>query len=242
MTPKLGLAGHKEDARGRTLKLRDFLRPELAVPHNSDNTDGMVYDSDPLANDVLGVCGIAAPGHFERWEDQLCKRPTVVDGEAVTAEYRNFGYIPGDPTSDNGVYALDVFKRWRRDGLFGRKIDAFAQVDYFDRDQTQAASFALGGTFLCLNLPKRVKAGSIYEADVWEVADDDGGPLGGHMVLLQGDSGNSWGKKIAIPHPFVLRYCFDAFAVVSRHGLREGRAFSGLDIDALTAALLYVTG
>jgi len=234
---KLGLCGHKEDPLRRTLRLRDFLVPGFAVPASCDVTFGLVPDDDPLANDVLGVCGLAGPGHFERWEDQLCRRQTVVDGAAVRREYEAFGYVPGDPSTDGGVFALDVFKRWRSVGLFGRTIDAFAQVDFYDRNQTAAATFLLGGVFLCFNLPR-----SCQGRDVWEVVDDDGGSWGGHMALLQGDTVNSWGQRIRVERSFISRYCFDAYAVVSRAGLRDGRAYSGLDIVAMGRALAAVTG
>jgi len=244
--PKLGLAGHKLDPRGRTLKLRDFLRRDFAVPEGGDVAFGMEPDSDPLGNDQFGVCGLACPAHFERWQDQRVRDPTTVNTDAVLLEAQNFGFDPADPDSFEGVYALDVMKRWRSVGLFGLEpIEAFAQVDFYDRAQLKGGTYLLGGSALCLNLPRRVKAGSIYVADTWDVADDDDGHLGGHMVLLQGDTLNSWGShrgRILVTWQFIQRYTFDAYVWVSRRGLVDGRALSGLDLDGMREALAYVTG
>ncbi len=243
MTPKLGLAGHKVDPRGRTLQLGAFLSGEVAVAVGADVTFGLPPDRDDLGNIELGVCGLAGPGHFCRWEDSLLGRPLSVDTDAVKREYQNFGWRPDDPSTDRGVYALDLFTRWRSVGLFGLPpIRAFAQVSLYSRSQQQAASFCLGGIFWCFNLPRLVRAGSIFEADVWDVADDDGGHAGGHLVWTPGDWGNSWGKHPLITPAFRARYAFDAFTVVSSRGLRDGRAHSGLDLDGLLRAVAAVVG
>jgi len=227
---------------GRTLRLRNFIQqPGLAVAAECDLTFGLPRDSDPLANDYLGVCGLAAPGHFARWEDARAKRPTEVNEIAVVREYQRFGYRTGDPTTDKGVYALDVMKHWRSEGLFGRHIAAFAHVDHYDTQQVQTAVFLLGGVFLCLSLPKKVAAGSIYEADVWDVAKDDGGREGGHMVWLYGDLCNTWGKQVLITPAFRARYAFEAYAVVSQWSLHDGRSFAGLDLDGLLRAVAQIT-
>lgn len=236
---KLGLKGHKEDPRGRTLKLGDFLVPErFAVVANADLALDYPPDRDPLGNDAVGNCGIAGPGHFARWEDARCGLATAIDAAAVLREYEAFGYVPDDPSTDNGVYALDVFKRWRSVGMFGRQIEAFAQVDYFDAAQVQAAVFLLGGWFACYNLPR-----SVQGLDYWDVEEDDGGSWGGHLVWHDGtDTCNSWGQRILVTPRFRSRYCFDGYAVVSPHGLRQGLGFGGLDLDKMRAALAVVTG
>jgi hypothetical protein len=242
-TPKLGIKDHKEDPHGRTLKLRDFLVPGFAVPAACDLTFGLAADTDPLGNLDVGCCAVAGPGHFARWEDQLCERQPSADEAAILREYSAIsGYVPGDEATDNGCYAIDVFKRWRKAGLFGRTIDAFATVDHYDRDQLQAATFLLGGTFLCLDLPRRVAGGSIFEADVWDVAGDDGGTAGGHLVYRYGDCCNTWGRRVLVMPSFIARYCYEAWAVVSRHGLRGGLGFGGIDLARMSEALAAVTG
>jgi len=241
MIPKLGLAGHKEDPLGRTLKIKDFIQPTFACPADCDLTFGMVADTDDLRNASIGLCALAGPGHFERWTDQLCDREPRVSGASVEREYRLMvpGFDPDLPETDTGLYALDVFKRWRSVGLFGLPpIRAFGQVAYNNPDEVVKASFLLGGVFFCFNLPYKVKAGSIFEADVWDVADDDGGIAGGHLVWNR----NSWGMR-KVPTPaFIERYCFDAFAAVSAEAIKkDGRAFSGLDLGGLDEALQLVT-
>lgn len=236
---RLGLAGHKVDPLGRTLKLREFLRPGHAYPVACDLTTGLARDADPLGNLDVGCCAIAGPGHFVRWQDSFCGRPVRVTTADVIDEYQAFGYVPGDESTDNGCYALDVVKRWRKVGLFGTRIEAFAQVDFLDREELARATFLLGGYFLCLNLPR-----SVQGADVWDVGDDDGGNWGGHLVWCYGTNAvKSWGQDITITDRFREQYAFDALAVVSADAIKpDGRAFSGLDLGGMRVALAEVTG
>jgi hypothetical protein len=249
LAPRLGLIGPKEDTGGpdgksRTLKLADYLLPSFAVPAGADVAFGLAPDEDPLGNDEVGCCAVAGPGHYARWEDQLCRRPTEVTADRVLADYAEIsGYVPGDPSTDVGTYAIDVMKAWRSRGLFGLPpIAAYARVNLYDRAELEAAVFLLGGAFLCLALPRRVASGDLFEADTWDVATDDGGAAGGHLVLLQGDTVNTWGRRVLITPAFIARYCWEAWAVVSRHGMRDGRAFSGLDLDGLMQAVDVVSG
>lgn len=240
---KTGLKGPKVDRLGRTLKLKEFLKPTFAFPAACDLTTGLVPDVDDLGNVSVGLCALAGPGHFTRWEDQFCKRPTRVFTAQVIDEYQHFGYVPGDETTDNGCYALDVFNRWRKVGLFGTKIEAFAQVAWTNPDEMSRATFLLGGVFLCFNLPNKVKEGSIFEAQTWDVATDDGQSAGGHLVWSDGTNLlNSWGRRILATNAFLDRYAYDAFTVVSRDALTlTGRAFSGLDLAGMSEALRSVT-
>jgi hypothetical protein len=243
LQPKLGLIGPKADRLGRTLKLVDFLRPGFAVPYNCDTAFGLAPDTDPLGNLDVGDCAVAGPGHFERWEDLCCGRPMSADESGILHDYSAIGgYVPGDPETDGGCFAIDVMNYWRKTGICGRKIDAFATVDHYDREQVQMASFLLGGAFLCLSLPRLVASGDMFEADTWDVAGDDGGHAGNHLVLLQGDCCNTWGRRVRVTPAFISRYCFEAWGVVSKHGLRDGRAYSGLDLVAMGQALAAVTG
>ena len=241
--PKLGLAGHKVDSRGRTLKLREFMRSDFAVPAACDLTLDTGRDADDLGNVQVGCCAIAGPGHFSNWEDDLHGRPRAATRTTTIDEYQAFGYVPGDDSTDRGCYALDVMNRWRKVGLFSKRIRAFAQVDYFSATELARASFLLGGVFLCFNLPRQVAQGDVFTADTWDVSADDGGNAGGHLVWCEGSNlVNSWGQRIRVEDEFVARYCFDAYAVVSEDACRaDGRAFSGLDLAGLDEAIKSVT-
>jgi hypothetical protein len=239
-TPKLGLIGHKEDRLGRTLKLKDFIKRDFAYPAACDLTFGMEPDTDPLGNQDTGLCALAGPGHFARWEDQLCGRPLRVTEAHVRREYKEMvpDFDPAIPETDTGLYALDVFVKWRKVGLFGLPpIKSFFQVDYFDPEQIAASTF-LGGVFFCFNLPNEVADGSIFEASTWAPSPNGSGMAGGHLIWDR----NSWGERKYPTQPFIARYCFDAFAVVSKESIKpDGRAYSGLDLGGLQEALTAVT-
>lgn len=233
--PRLGLAGHKGDKWGRTLQLREFLRPSFAYPAACDLTSGLVPDIDDLGNRDVGCCAIAGPGHFVRWEDQLCRRPVRVQAADVEREYSAIsGYVPGDESTDVGCYALDVLKHWRKVGLFGTQIVAFAEVNVLDTEQIVKATFLFGDVFLCFRLPVSVQGKS-----TWEVEKNDGGEWGNHLVWSYGTNlCNSWGGSIWFSDAFRERRCFAAYAVVSADAiLPGGRALSGLDLVGLGEAL-----
>jgi hypothetical protein len=237
--PKLGLAGQKRDPRGRTLQLRDFLKRDFAYPAACDLA--MAYpDGDDLGNNSVGCCAVAGPAHFVRWEDAFCNRRPRVWTADVLREYAALsGWSADVPGSDVGCFALDVMKRWRSAGLFGTKIEAFAQVNFFDVDELAKAIFLLGGVFLCFALPRSVRG-----ADTWDVVDKDGGSWGNHLVWADGTGlVNSWGQRIRVTSAFVERYAFDCYAVVSGDAIEpSGHAFSGLDLSGLAVALEEVTG
>ena len=241
---RLGLR-HDDHLRkdARTLKLGAFLAPGFAASASCNLVEATGPDVDALGNLELGVCGLAGPAHQVRWEDRLCGRPETVRTVHVVDEYQNFGYVPGDETTDNGCYALEVMRRWRSVGLFSRApIVAFGQVDFYDRAQVAAATFLLGGVFLCLALPKLVRDGSIFRARVWDVAQDDGGTAGNHLVWRFGDEVNTWGNAVLVTPEFVERYAYDAYAVASADAVKpDGRALSGLDLEGLRAAVAAVT-
>jgi hypothetical protein len=243
---KLGDRGPKYDPHGRTLKLRSFLSDVYAYPLACDLTEGMVPDEDDLGNAGIGLCALAAPAHKVRWLDQLNKRTPRVDTAKTIAQYSELtGYVPGDESTDNGTYALDVFKAWRKGGLFGLPpIEAFAQVDVTYPGEVAKATFLAGGVFLCLSLPKRVASGDPRDVDIWDVPSDGdfGGDLGGHMVWLHGNACNSWGRQICITDELIAARTYDAFVTFGPDDfLPNGRAYSGLDAEGLRAAVKSVT-
>jgi hypothetical protein len=240
---KFGLKGHKEDAR--TLKLADFVRRDFNFPVSCDLTLTTGADTDDLGNLDVGNCALAGPAHRARWEARINHRPETIQTSHVVDEYQQFGYVPGVESTDNGCYAIDVMRRARNVGLFGGRwqIDAFAWVDFRDRDMVAKARFLLDGLFLCLSLPQKVKDGDLFYCNTWDVASDDGGKAGNHLVWMFGEEVNSWGRAILLTPAFIERYGFDCYAVVGRGAVRaDGRASSGLDLDGMMEAVRAVTG
>lgn len=236
---KLGLIGPKRDRLGRTLQLGRFLSKDFAYPAACDLVAGIHRDDNDLGNVDVGCCAVAGPGHYVRWADEINLRWPRVDRDAVLREYSAIsGYDPARPETDVGCYAIDVMRKWRKEGLFGTRIEAFAQVDYTNAMELARAQFLFGGVFLCLALPK-----SAQGKDEWQVEADDGGRWGGHLVWCEATNvANSWGKRIPIAREFIARYCYEAWAVVSRDALVGGqRAFSGVDLEGLMRAVAEVT-
>lgn len=116
---------------------------------------------------------------------------------------------------------------------------AIAPIPIPAADTAPTSADMPGKVLLCFNLPR-----SVQGRDVWDVAGDDGGTWGGHLVWANATNRvNSWGQQILVTPAFIEQYAFDAIAVVSADAIKpDGRAFSGLDLGGLREALAEVTG
>ena len=95
------------------------------------------------ANDTRGDCTTAAAGHMiEAWT-------AAAAGEAVeVTEARRPARVRGgrliDPlTGEEGAIELDVLRYWRKRGIGGHRIGAFAAVGTHDHELTRDGRVAL---------------------------------------------------------------------------------------------------
>jgi hypothetical protein len=234
----LGLIGGPPTHPTTKLRLSDFrakAAPAIASPAAVDITLGLPKDTDPLGNLDNGDCGLAGPGHNIIWMDDRAGRSARVTTKGVLAAWNAINGGTGE-----GVVADAVLAYWRETGICGCNLAASLMVDYNDPVAMTAAAFELGGIHMMFSLPKCVQG-----AAVWDVTKgDDGGVWGGHWVWafaaneLDGVLVNSWGQWIFASWAFVFRYAFDARCAISHDDLgQDGRAYSGLDMDGLRAAI-----
>ena len=102
---KLGRKAVKTDSR--TLRLAKYMKA-LAPPPNSVNWDATTEFS-MMLNDEIGCCVIAAIGHaIQVWTIHASREATVPDS-IIQNYYSTWGgYVPGDPSTDNGMVELDA--------------------------------------------------------------------------------------------------------------------------------------
>lgn len=200
-----------------------------------------------MLNDTEGDCVEAAAGHMVQQWTAYAGRELVLLDSAIQKGYEDVGgYVPGDPSTDNGTDMLSFLKYWRSRGLGGHKILAFVSVDPARPDQVQHAIDLFGNCYLGIQLPITVQG-----LNVWSVpstgpfGDASPGSWGGHCVPLMAYSqprgtykALSWGAPLTVTANFLRIYADEAFAVLSKDWIEQnGLSPSAFNLAALTADL-----
>ena len=214
------------------------------VDYISKVTDGPVY-----LNDQLGCCTISAAGHMEEAWSRYGQGATVeiADADVLKAYEAVAGYVPGRPDTDQGAVMQDVLDYWRRQGIGGHKILAFAEVDIRNPQELAAALYLFGHVYLGITVPASAEQ-QFDEDKPWDVVRNDGGPLGGHAIDVGYRDGTrwdvvTWGKRQQMTPAFLARYAEEAWVVVSQEWIDgHGDNPAGLDTAQLNADYQALTG
>ncbi len=203
-----------------------------------------------MMNCQLGDCTCAAAGHLIQCWTANAGRMVVPADTAILRAYESVsGYNPGDPSTDNGAVELDVLKFWRKAGIAGHTIGAFAAVEPSSVLHIKQAVWLLEGLYIGLSLPATAQ-----QPGVWDVADPslagDGAPgsWGGHAVPVvayntDGLTCVTWGTLQRMTWAFWNAYCDEAYGLISMDMLNgQGLTPEGLDLDQLRADLAAVKG
>lgn len=171
----------------RTLQFSKYLlAPEVVAPTPPPEVSWVmkVDDWGVLGNDVLGDCVPAAMLHsVQQWTHYAGTEVVPSDQDALRLYEAIGGYVPGDPSTDQGVDMLSALNYWRKTGITvgktNHKIAAYVQIDPKNRKQVQTAIMLFGNVFTGLQLPI-----SAQPQTGWTVP--DGGPF-------KDGSPGSWG-------------------------------------------------
>lgn len=236
MAGKLGKLPPRVDPR--TLKLQNYLKPALPPPPlQADWTYGITQPYGMMANDSVGDCTCAAAGHaIQVWTANSGNEVTLSDDAVLAAYEAVSGYDPSDPSTDQGAVLLDVLKFWRKVGIGGRTIHAFASVDPTNLDLVRNGIHLFGGLIIGIRFPQ-----SARHQKVWTVV--PGSPIeGGHAIALprywaSGPFCITWGERQMMTWDFFQSYCDEAWAIISEDFMSGNVSASALDMDALHADL-----
>lgn len=170
--------------------------------------------------------------------------PTI---DIVSAYSDITGYDPSDPETDQGAYMLDVLNYARKQGISGRKIFAYTQLDQHNSYHLKKALYLFGGVNLGLALP--ISAQFQIEEGVLHVLSTGNrtgiakpGSWGGHAVFAteydeQYITIVTWGITLKMTWNFFYSYCDEAYAIISKDFFTQNIAPNGFDIDALKSDL-----
>lgn len=239
---KLGRKAIKWDSR--RLMLTKYLPDTLPTPPAScDWTKGTTYWGMCL-NDSLGDCTIAGCVHaLQIWTLNAGTEVTVPDA-VVLSYYESWdGYVNGDPSTDQGGIEADVLTNWRKHGLDGHRLLAFADVSPSNLDLVQRAIFLFGGLYIGLSVPNSIMDDV---PEVWDVRANDGGIAGGHCVYVAGYDEHgvsfiSWGSVYSMTWSFWKRYVDEAHCLLSSEWMQSsGLSPSEFDLTQLQTDLAQI--
>ncbi len=243
---KLGKLPARVDVR--TLLLVRYLERETLPPAPPTfDMSAAVADWPMYGNDRIGDCTTAAAGHMiEAWTAATGVPAVEVSEDDVLAEFDRVKLV--DPaTGEEGAVELDVLKDWRRRGLGGHRIGAFARLHLDDHELVRAAAYLFGGVYIGLELPLSAQRQTVWDWTHRLTGPAAPGSWGGHAVNVVGYDDRTltvvtWGRLQTMTWAFWDRYVDEAYALLSPDFLKRNVAPNGIDLAALKRDLKLVTG
>jgi len=244
-TYKLGKLPVRTDVR--TLRLARYVDRAALPPAPSSMDLGRPVAAWPMyANDRIGDCTCAAAGHMiEAWTAAANGKAVEVTEKAVLEA---FDHVKSrDPvTGEEGAVELDVLRYWRKSGVGGHTIGAFAAISVDDRQLLRTGAYLFGGLYIGVELPLTAQ-----DQKVWNWTGDLHGPAapgswGGHAVNIVGYDQThltfvTWGAVKQMTWSFWEYYCDEAYCLISSDFLHAGKSPEGLDLKRLKEDLRLVT-
>ena len=141
---------------------------------------------------------------------------------------------------------LQVLKYWRRTGLGGHKVQAFASVEPKSLVEAQDAVYLLGSLYIGVALPNFAVQGKMLTVP-WVVPPGEAvgnaapNPENGHCIpAVAYDARNlyvvTWGELKSMSWQFYDAYADEAYAVLGKDFLEaSGDTIAGFDLAALQA-------
>lgn len=203
-------------ARPQTFRLHNYLLSSLppapaSVDYSAKATPVL---QDTMGNDQLGDCVIAAGGHIVGVETGNAGALFHATLAQIVAQYSAItGYVPGDPSTDNGTSLVQALDYWVQHGFpNGTKLMGYVSVNAADKAELASAVYLFENLLLGLDLPDAwVQPFPSGDGFTWDVA----GPQdqnNGHCVMATGfgPSGltiDTWGMLGDMTWAAVQTYC-----------------------------------
>lgn len=213
-----------------TAVLATLAAPPASCDWQSDSITWPMY-----GNDQWGDCTCAAVGHIVNqltfYGSGTEVQPT--DADVLGMYSRVTGFDPKRPSTDQGAYCQDVLADWRKNGIAGHKITAYAAVDVGNLTEVKQAIALFGTVYIGLNVPQSAmdafNAGKVW--DVVKRSPSLGGhcvPVGAYDTATKLISGVTWGSEFQMTESFWKANVDEAWVVLDADGLnRAGSYFAG---------------
>jgi len=198
-------------------------------------------------NNVLSDCVCADTANTMILRTANAATATVVPtNNQVVDLYSVFGYVPGDPDTDNGCGELDMCNYLVKVGLLGHKANAVGNIEPSNLNHVKWCNYLFGHCRLGLNLP--TYAGYQFRnGQPWDVSNSGDPTSTGHDVPLV-DFRNgllyvyTWGNVQPMTPAAYFAWTEEAHAELHFDWItQQGEAPSGFDLGALAQKLTFVT-
>jgi hypothetical protein len=214
---KLGKLPKKEDKRNlKFVKYLDYAPATPAVVSWYDYKP--ISDWGMKGNDRYGNCVIVTASNIidcaRALESNNIER---ISDERVISLSRRMNAL-------DGYYILTRLKRWRNQGMWGSKINAFVDIEPILHKHLKAAIFIFGHADIGVMMPLAWE-----RSNFWNVGKGNAyrkGSLGGHSVALLGyyeDDNHgliylaaTWGRIVEITAAAIDEYCDEAYVSIVR--------------------------
>lgn len=232
----------------RNMQLSKYLPAKLPPRPFQKNWLAGIPKIPPYMNLTLGCCVISRMAHqLDLWSYLTTGRIIgFTDGDIIGMYSAIGGYVPGDPSTDNGCDMLTAMKYWKKNGFAGRKelaIEAFLQVDPSSPTQFMDAIWLFGSAAIGVQLPIAVQGLAGWPAPPNMSGDWTPGSWGGHDIdpaayFLNNQLVETWGSTLQMHDLFFKAYCDEMFVPLFPGWVgANGRTPSGLNINQLRADL-----
>lgn len=220
-------------------RLAAYKKDEFPTP-----PEGVLYPSAGWGldgNDRLGDCTIAGVDHLlAAWNARFGENDARPTEKALEAEYLKLS------PNDQGCVESQVLEIWRKTGMWGNKIKAYAPLDHTSTLELKQGVAFLGGVYLGIECPdsaqqqfaKQEQSGKLVP---WTV--EPGATVeGGHCIVAVGYNADglycvTWGAIVLVTWAFLLKYLEEAWGIVSEELAEKGKDSLNIDRAKLVADL-----
>lgn len=237
------------------LRMHPEAQPTI-VPTQVHNAAGLPDDLGMMLNDTLGDCTCAAVYHAIQVWTRAARGVEITEPNAeVQLLYQEAcGYVPGDPSTDQGGVEQDVLTYLLTVGApiepspaprVRHKILAFVEVDPRVIADVQATIFDCGLDYIGFQVPDYLMAGAA-PPDVWDVNPAGNNAIvGAHAVILVGyDAARktfdviSWGRKFTMSEAFFTQFVEEVYTIADPSWIESGGGTpAGLTVAQLEAQM-----
>lgn len=237
----------------RDLKFSDYLDTTVlptTFPHLNFGNGTLFRSWGMLGNDQVGDCVIASRAHLVMLDTNVGAPATArfTTASAISEYSAVGGYVPGDPSTDNGLDMRTVCAYQKRTGLqdadgIRHKIGAYLSLTPGDTLQAMQAVWIFGGFAFGFSVPES----AMQQFDNGQIWDDvgDNNIIGGHEVCGVGTMDYrakltviTWGTRQEMTFAFLSKYNDESFVWVAPEILNLAGTWRGLNVAALNADLV----
>lgn len=219
----------------RTLRLANYYPREEAVMPATCHWDAAVKDWGTMGNDRWGNCVIvtAAHGILAMKANAMADTKRLTDAEVVA--------LSRQMRALHGYNILTRLNYWRKKGMWGDKIYAYAAIDPQVPLDAKVAVYEFGFADIGLAMPA-----AWQDAEIWDVGTGSRyrpNTWGGHSVPVVGYDEKclyvvTWGAIQPITWAAFDEYCDEAYAVMDYSWMDTShKTPSGFDWNTLDADL-----